>query len=255
MCLGEDLFTFDLLVDNLSTVNIFPRCPPVMKCLAAHHLQPTPASAAFHLSTMDKSTRLSYLQWQDKYFVEKPYQVFVPLPVGVPEESATNLTFDLGDEEVIRDIRSSSTEFTLTEHGFTTCWMEMSPHLFSEMEIINDYIPTTCELVKKAVNAETVIPFDWRVRHAITQRIFPIVYPNEPEQIRKSASPIKAELIDLEEHMIPLLPAVHVHIGNDGLLPPPTMSTAEHALRSNPGQCKTACQASRTGRAPSVRDW
>ena len=141
----------------------------VIKRLAAHHLLPTPAFAAFHLSTMDKSIKLSYLQWQNKYLVEKPYQVFVPLPKGVPEESATNLAFDLGDEEVIRDIRSSSTKFTLTEHGFTTFWMEMSPHSFSEMEIINDYIPATCELVKAAVNAEIVIPFDWRVIHGITQ--------------------------------------------------------------------------------------
>ena len=45
----------------------------------------------------------------------------------------------------------------------------------------------------------------------------PIFSSNQPGQIRKSASPIKAELINLEEHMIPLLPAVHVHIGS-GLL-------------------------------------
>ena len=146
-------------------MNKYARSPPVIKHLAAHHLLPPPTFAAFHLSTMDKRIKLSYLQWQNKYLVEKPYQVFVPLPVGVPEESATNLAFDFGDEEVIRDIRStcSSTKFTLTEHGFTTCWMEMSPHLFSEMEIINDYIPAT------AVNAEIVIPFDWRVIHGITQ--------------------------------------------------------------------------------------
>lgn len=58
---------------------------------------------------MDKSIKLSYLQWQDKYLVEKPYDVFVPMPVGVPEERVTNLAFNLGDEEMIRDIRSTST--------------------------------------------------------------------------------------------------------------------------------------------------
>lgn len=91
--------------------------------------------------------------------------------------------------------------------------MEMSPHLFSETEIINDYIPATCELVKATVDAEMVIPFDWRVRYDITQGS-PIFHRNKPRQIRKSASPIKAESINLEENMIPLLPAVHVHIGN-----------------------------------------
>lgn len=166
---------------------------------------------------MDESTKLSYLQWQEKYLAEKPYQVFVPLPVGVPEENASNLVFDLGDEEVIRDIRGSSTSFSLDEHGFTTCSMEMSPHSFSEMEITNDYIPKTCELVKEAVNAELVVPFDWRVGRATT-RDFLISYNNTFEQIRKSTSPIKAKVINLEEQMIPLLPATHVHIGI-GLLP------------------------------------
>ena len=166
---------------------------------------------------MDEHAKLSYLQWQDKYLVEKPYQVFVPMPIGVPEENASNLVFGLGDEEVIRDIRGSSTNFSLDEHGFTICSMEMSPHSFSEMEIKNDYIPKTCELVKESLNADLVVPFDWRVGRATTREPL-ISYNNTWEQIRKSASPIEARIINLEEQMIPLLPAVHVHIGI-GLLP------------------------------------
>ena len=115
---------------------------------------------------------LSYLQWQEKYLVEKPYQVYGPLPASVPEESATNLVFRRGDLEVIRDIRGSSTNFTLDEHGFTACSMDTSPHPLSETEIINDYVPKTCELVKKAVNAECVVPFDWKVSRASTEDLF-----------------------------------------------------------------------------------
>ena len=120
---------------------------------------------------MDESAKLSYIQWQEKYLAEKPYQVFVPLPMGVPEENASNLVFDLGHEEVIRDIRGSSTGFSLDEHGFTICSMDMSPHSFSEMEIINDYIPKTCELMKEAVNADLVVPFDWRVCRAFLRHL------------------------------------------------------------------------------------
>ena len=121
---------------------------------------------------MDETTMLSYLKWQEKYLVEKPYQVYGPLPAGVPEESATNLVFGLCDPEVIRDIRGSSTNFTLDEQGFTACSMDTSPHPLSETEIINDYIPKTCELVKKAVNAECVVPFDWKVSRASTEDLF-----------------------------------------------------------------------------------
>ena len=121
---------------------------------------------------MDERTKLSYLQWQEKYLEEKPYQVYGPLPAGVPEESATNLVFGLGDEEVIRDIRGSSTNFTLDEHGFTACSMDTWSHPLSETEIIDDYVAETCELVRKAVNAECVLPFDWKVSRASTEDLF-----------------------------------------------------------------------------------
>ena len=117
---------------------------------------------------IDESAKLSYLQWQEKYLEEKPYQVFVPMPTSVPDERATNLEFELGDKKVVRDIRGSDTTFTLDEHGFMTCSMDMSPHSFSEKQIINDYIPATCELVKQETNAELVIPFDWRVSRTST---------------------------------------------------------------------------------------
>lgn len=87
----------------------------------------------------------------------------MPLPEGVSEESASNLDFDLGDEERINDIRGANNKFTLDEHGFTTCAMDMSPHLFSEIEIINSYIPVVCEMVKEVAKADRVISFDWRV--------------------------------------------------------------------------------------------
>lgn len=119
---------------------------------------------------------LSYLQWQEKYLVEKPYQVYRPLPAGVREENATNLVFGLAGPEVIRDIRGSSTNFTLDEHGFTACSMDTSPHPLSETEILNDYIPKTCELVKKAVNAECVVAFDWKVSRASTEDLFHFNY-------------------------------------------------------------------------------
>lgn len=116
---------------------------------------------------MDERVQLSYIQWHDKYFMEKPYQVFVPLPEGVPEERASNIDFALGNEEIVRDIRGVDAKFTLDKHGFTTCTMEMSPHLFSETEIQHRYIPETCEFVKNVVKADRVIPFDWRVTFSI----------------------------------------------------------------------------------------
>lgn len=141
---------------------------------------------------MDEIVQLSYLQWQDKYLVEKPYQVFVPLPRDVPEERASNLDFALGNKEIIKDIRSTSTVFTLDENGFATSVMEMSPHLFSESEIRNRYLPAICDLVKNAAKADCVVPFDWRIRNSV--------------------SPVKSGIIDMNNNMIPLLPARHVHI-------------------------------------------
>ncbi|KAI4093392.1 MAG: hypothetical protein LQ348_003105 [Seirophora lacunosa] len=153
---------------------------------------------------MDEMTKLSYLQWQDVYTAEKPYQVFLALPEGVPEEKLSNLEFDLGDTELIRDLRAADTLFSLDEHGFTTATMELCPHSFSEDEINNQYIPEVCEMVKKSTNADRVISFDWR--------------------ISKSVSPVKADVIDKNDNMMPLLPALHVHIG----WAPPTREASHH---------------------------
>ncbi|KAL8958517.1 MAG: hypothetical protein Q9193_004444, partial [Seirophora villosa] len=112
---------------------------------------------------MDETARLSYLQWQEVYAVEKPYQIFLAFPEDVPEEKTSNLEFGLGDTELIRDLRAADTRFSLDEHGFTTATMELCPHSFSEDEINNRYIPELCEMVKKSTNADRVISFDWRV--------------------------------------------------------------------------------------------
>lgn len=161
---------------------------------------------------MDESVQLSYLQWQEKYHIEKPYQVFVPLPEGVPDEKASNLEFYLAEKEIVRDIRGTDTNFTLDKHGFTIRTMDISPHLLSETEINNRYIPATCEFVKEIIKADRVIPFDWRVNSYSTLNIYNLQI-NLFVQIRKSASPVKANIIDLQDNMIPLLPARHVHIG------------------------------------------
>lgn len=113
--------------------------------------------------------QLSYIRWHEKYHVEKPYQVFMPLPDGIPEEKASNLEFDLGNEEIVKDIRGANNPFTLDEHGFTTCSMDMSPHWFSEKEIIDRYIPAICEMVKELLKADRVISFDWRVNSSTSK--------------------------------------------------------------------------------------
>ncbi|MCJ1394891.1 hypothetical protein MMC18_007771 [Xylographa bjoerkii] len=143
---------------------------------------------------MNETVQFSYLRWQDEYLIEKPYQVFIPLPKGVPEERATNLKFALGEKETVKDIRGTDIKFTLNEHGFTTSVLDNASHTSSETEITTSYIPEICELVKKTANADSIVPFDWR--------------------IRKSVSPVKSEVINLNDNMIPLLPARHVHIGN-----------------------------------------
>ena len=199
---------------------------------------------------MDERVKLSYLQWQEKYRVEKPFRFFAPLPAGTPEESRTNLVFGLGDEEVIRDIRGSSANFTLDEQGFTICSTDTSLHPLSATEIINEYNLETCELVKKAMSAEFVVPFDWIVSRSSIEDLFPFVYIYR--QIRKSTSPNEVVVFNLSEDMVPLPPTVHVHIGNG----PSHLQKyiTDHAPRSYCRQCETACQGSCTGRTSPISD-
>jgi len=114
----------------------------------------------------DEAARLMYLEWQNLYHSEKPYQVFSSA-VGNDSLNAkpTNLVFKTGDEEIIHDVRGKEETFTLDEHGFAFANNITKVTDFEDQsQIENAYLQEVEELIRHEVKGvDEVFFYDWRV--------------------------------------------------------------------------------------------
>ena len=156
---------------------------------------------------------LNYLDWQDVYANEKPFQLFsVVSNCGLAGERTTNLVFKEGPVEFIRDVRGEESLYSLDAQGFAfrvypTCLRDFSVREHIE----NDYLSEMEELLKREVESvDKVFFFDWRVCSLIKTSV---EYMLKGGQIRKNIEITGRAAIDANDKMQYLLPAKHAHIG------------------------------------------
>ena len=114
----------------------------------------------------DEEATLQYLDWQDLYETEKPYQLFSAISSeDLPNRRTTNLIFKEGDRELIRDVRKTESQFTLDRQGFTFISHRTAIQDFkSSEEIENGYLPEVETLLQREMEGvDQVYFFDWRV--------------------------------------------------------------------------------------------
>ncbi|KAJ9650774.1 hypothetical protein H2198_009929 [Neophaeococcomyces mojaviensis] len=140
---------------------------------------------------MDQTAIFTYLDWQEFYHYEKPFQVFSA--ISNDSSSTSNLRFKDGLPEIVHDVRGQEYEFNLNINGFA-----FSRHAFqaawftNASNIVNLYLPQMEQLLRQNIqDIDRVYFFDWRIRRNI--------------EITKS-------IIDANDKMQHLLPARHVHI-------------------------------------------
>lgn len=117
------------------------------------------------MAVKDEKAKLSFLQWQELYEREKPYEIVTESRQG-PDGRRTNLVFGTNEEQTIRDVRGIGVQFSLDRHGFT---YRSTPSGFDAFEskkrILQEYLPWAASIIKQeAGDAERVFVFDWRVR-------------------------------------------------------------------------------------------
>ena len=109
---------------------------------------------------------LNYLEWQDFYAKEKPFQLFSVVPnSGLAGEMTTNLVFKEGQIEFIRDVRGEESLYLLDTQGFAfSVYPTCVPDFSVRENIENVYLSEMEELLKREVeNVDKVYFFDWRV--------------------------------------------------------------------------------------------
>lgn len=109
---------------------------------------------------------MTYVDWQEKYKIEKPYQLFSALSEIDSGLRTTNLVFRDGPPEIMHDIRGLSIDtFTLAKQGFQFCQHNLVPGTVESTSTIEtQYLPEMEALLRQEVDGvDQVYFFDWRV--------------------------------------------------------------------------------------------
>ena len=107
---------------------------------------------------------LQFLDWQDLYETEKPFQIFIDVPKDAEDPRDTNLVFKSVDVK-FHNVRGQSDEFTLDDHGFMYRQHTTAVSDFTDRKVVvDDYLPEVEALLRKEVEGvDRVFFFDWRV--------------------------------------------------------------------------------------------
>ena len=121
------------------------------------------------MAGLDEKVKLRFLQWQDLYKAEKPFEIVTDAIQG-SENRRTNLVFGTNGQQTISDIRGrEGTRFALDSHGFT---YKSKPCPFDgyddKQRIIEEYLPWAESILKQEVGDNgRIFIFDWRVSEGL----------------------------------------------------------------------------------------
>ncbi|KAL7791168.1 putative 7 alpha-cephem-methoxylase [Trichoderma afarasin] len=164
-------------------------------------------SAGIHVCTdskgpyhaKDETVQLNYIEWQDKFATEKPYEVISEAPAGFPR---ANFSCSLAAPETIHDIRGREKLFNLQDHGFQIWKHDHTVDTFDKASVEQNYLPSLDILLKDVLGPGTeTYFFDWRIRSS--------------DRSKSSVTP--GAIVDLDDPLVCLLPVQTVHVDQSPL--------------------------------------
>ncbi|KAL9029148.1 MAG: hypothetical protein Q9196_002584 [Gyalolechia fulgens] len=148
-------------------------------------------------ASKDVRATFKYLQWDDLFHKEKPFEILIDIPPEAVDQRKTNLKFHEADEEVVQDVRSHISDFTLDEHGFIYIkhQSQLVPEHFKDRDMVERvYLPECESLLRTHVeNVDQVYFYNWRLRCS-----------EDPSR--------QGSIINFSDPTYPLGAAVHVHV-------------------------------------------
>jgi hypothetical protein len=123
---------------------------------------------------MKEQAMFKYVEWQDLYKTERPYQILSALPEEDPDVRSSNLIFHDGPPQEVEDVRGQESKFSLDDHGF-----QYIPHSsgLSSADLKNEALVETryfdeCENILRdhLDDVSQVVFFDWRVSFPVYLR-------------------------------------------------------------------------------------
>jgi len=120
-----------------------------------------------HLNHGDEHTAFHFLKWQELYYKEKPFQIYIDIPKDAPDQRSHNLLFEQGQETTVRNVRGRENEYTLDKNGFKyikSASKLPSSHFYNRQAIEDIYLPECEDMIRNHVDhVDKLCIFDWRV--------------------------------------------------------------------------------------------
>lgn len=106
---------------------------------------------------------IQFLEWQDLYEREKPFQVFAELDPKADDQRKTNLVFE-PYEVSIKNLRGIESDFSLDSNGFVVRKLPPFKNSLDASTVKSVYLPQIEKLIRDEIEGvHRVTIFDWRV--------------------------------------------------------------------------------------------
>ena len=147
--------------------------------------------------TTNVEAAFCYLEWDNLFHKEKPFEILIDIPPEASDQRKTNLTFQHASKELVRDARPNLADLKLDIHGFE-CLLhhsQLKAHEFRDRKKVEQvYLPECETLLKDHVQSvDDVYIYNWRLRCS-----------EDPDQ--------KKTIINFSDPTNLLGPARHVHV-------------------------------------------
>lgn len=117
------------------------------------------------MPTSDLVVTLKFLDWQELYAREKPFQIFIDIPDDAEDQCSSNLDFK--DVQVpLIDVRTIPDNFSLDANGFIFRNYKVNVSNISNRETVETaYLLEIENILREEIpDIDRIYIFDWRVR-------------------------------------------------------------------------------------------
>ena len=116
------------------------------------------------MSTSELDVTLKFLDFQELYTKEKPFQIFIDIPKDAVDQRSSNLVFK--DVQVpLKDVRTMPDHFSLDGNGFIYRKHKTNISNLADRETVEmTYLPEVESILREEMEGvDRVFFFDWRV--------------------------------------------------------------------------------------------
>jgi len=114
----------------------------------------------------DVQVDLFYLKRLDLYKHEKPFEIYMDIPVDSPDQRTKNTEFEPG-EQTIHDIRGREEEYEIDVNGFMIRKLTASldaQNGYQKAQVESQYLPEVERFLRAEISdIDHIYFFDWRV--------------------------------------------------------------------------------------------